>query len=249
MSNADEDRPALTGSSGIAVLGRQAIVNGKDLHAECMQLSFVGYALFCVTGRVLPASQTRALEEYWIATGYGDPRIWCNRIAGYLASARVEPGLALSAAIAASNSMAYGFGAMRAAYRVQSSIPEPLPERSAWLEGSVAEQRVLHGYGRPIHGHDERIAAALKTLARQGLRAGPALRRAFWLDAQLREHKGIEMNIAGLWAASAIDFGLSEPEYAQLMLLVFVPGYMAVYADQRRRPALSFLHEHQSEPR
>jgi len=49
------------------------------------------------------------------------------------------------------------------------------------------------------------------------------------------------MNIAGLWAANAIDFGLSEPEYTQLMLLIFVPGYMAVYADQRQRPALSFL--------
>lgn len=238
----------LSGSSGIAVLGRQAIVNGKDVHAQCMSLSYVGYALFCVTGRTLPEAHTRVLEEFWIATGYGDPRIWCNRIAAYLASARVDPGLALSAAIAASNSVAYGFGAVRSAYRVQSRIPEVLAERRAWLDQTMAEQRVLHGYGRPIHGHDERIAAALKTIARQGLRAGPALRRAFWLDEQLRGLKGIEMNIAGLWAATAIDFGLSEAEYEQLMLLVFVPGYMAVYADQRRRPVLSFLHEHQSEP-
>jgi hypothetical protein len=108
---------------------------------------------------------------------------------------------------------------------------------------------VLHGYGRPIHGRDERIARALETLISHGLRAGPALAGAFWLDTALREHKGIAMNISGVWAATAIDFGLSEDEYAEFMLLMFVPGYLAVYADQRKRPPLSFLHGHQSERR
>jgi citrate synthase len=246
-SNATGEPPALRGASGIAVLGRQVIVNGKDLHAECLHLSFVAYALFCVTGRMFPAPQARVLEEFWIATGYADPRIWCNRIAAYMASARVEPGLSLSAAIAASNSATYGFGAVRAAYRVQNTIPEEIAARSAWLEVELGAQTVLPGYGRPIHGHDERIAFALKTMARHGLRAGPALRRAFWLHDQLRSRKGIAMNIAGLWGANAIDFGLSEAEYAQFMLLIFVPGYMAVYADQRRREALSFLSAQQSE--
>jgi hypothetical protein len=240
--------PALRGASGIALLGRQIVVNGKDLHAECMELSFVAYALFCASGRVVPARQARVLEEFWIATGYADPRIWCNRIAGYMASARVDPGLSLSAAIAASNSMSYGFGALRSAYRLQSGVPEALPERAAWLEVQLAAAHVLHGYGRPIYGRDERIAAALKTLARQQLRAGPALRRAFWVDQQLRERKGIAMNITGVWAATAIDFGISETEYSEFMLMMLAPGYLAVYADQRRRSALSFLPEQQSEP-
>lgn len=248
MSEAQQQpTAALSGASGIVVLGRQAVVHGKDVHAECMDLSFVAYTLFCVTGRILPTAHARVFEEYWLATGYADPRIWCNRIAGYMASARVDPGLSLSAAIAASNSVTYGFGAIQKAYRVQQELPEALPERTAWLEATLANQRVLHGYGRPIHGHDERIAAALATLARQSLRAGPALKRAFWLDDQLRETKGIALNIAGIWAASAVDFGLSEAEYTQFMLLMFAPGYLAVYADQHRRPALSFLPWQQSE--
>lgn len=218
-----------------------------DLGSPEKSNSFVAYALFCATGRIFPDAHARVLEEFWIATGYADPRIWCNRIVGYLASARVDPGLALSAAIAASNSNAYGFGAVREAYRVQAAIPEALPERTAWLEVQLEAKRVLPGYGRPIHGHDERTAYALRTLAGQQLRAGPALRRAFWVDEQLREKKGIAMNIAALWAATAIDFGMTEPEYSQSMLLVFVPGYLAVYADQRRRPARSFLPGQQSE--
>jgi citrate synthase len=236
----------LRGASGIAVLGERVVVHGRDLHQECMGQSYVSYTLFCVTGRAIEAAQARVLEEFWIATGYADPRIWCNRIAGYLASARVDPGLSLSAALAASDSLAYGFGAMRAAYRVQASIPSDADERARWLEDELAAGRVLHGYGRPLHGRDERIARALQTLADQGLSAGPALRRAFWLDAALRGQKGIGMNIAGVWAATAIDFGLSEDEYAEFMLLMFVPGYLAVYADQRARPALSFLAGHQS---
>ncbi|HEX6240377.1 MAG TPA: citrate/2-methylcitrate synthase [Polyangiales bacterium] len=240
---------ALRGASGVVLLGERSIVHGKDLHQECMQQSYVAYALFCVTGREAEPVHARVLEEFWLATGYADPRIWCNRVAGYMASARVDPGLALSAAIAASDSMAYGFGAMRSAFRVQAEIPALPDQRAAWLSEQLTRGRLLHGYGRPIHGRDERIAAALRTLARNGLKAGPALHAAFWLDAELRAEKGIAMNISAIWAACAIDFGLSEQEYAEFMLLMFVPGYLAVYADQRKRPAHSFLPGQQSERR
>ena len=46
---------------------------------------------------------------------------------------------------------------------------------------------------------------------------------------------------AAVWAAVAIDLGLTEPEYEAFMLLVFVPGYMAVYAEQRSGEAFAFL--------
>jgi hypothetical protein len=238
--------PELLCSAGIAKLGSQVVVHGKDLHAECLELGFVHYLLFCITGRRFEPSQVAVLERLWVATGYPDARIWCNRVAGYMGSARVDPGFALSAAIAASNSTTYGFRAMRLAYHVQASVPEPLAERELWLDRAIGERRVLHGYGRPVHGHDERIDVALETLADAGFSAGAALGRAFWLDRELRRHKGIEMNIAALWAAIAIDFGIGEPAYEAFMLLVFVPGYMAVYADQRARPPLAFLRGWQS---
>lgn len=237
----------LRGSSGVVLLGRQVVVHGKDVHHECMEETFVGYTLLSATGRSFPKEVARVLEEYWIATGYADPRIWCNRIAGYLGSARVDPGLSLSAAIAACESLGYGFGAMRAAYRIQAKIPDELDQRRTWLDQQLAAKTVLHGYGRPVYGRDERIAAALRTLHKQGLNAGPALKRAFWLDSELRTKKDIAMNISGVWAATCMDFGLSELEYAAFFLLMLSPGYMAVYADQRKREAMSFLPEHHSE--
>jgi citrate synthase len=237
----------LRGSSGVVLLGRQVVVHGKDVHQQCMEETFVGYTLLSATGRSFPREQARVLEEYWIATGYADPRIWCNRIAGYMGSARVDPGLSLSAAIAACESLGYGFGAMRAAYRIQAQIPDDESERRRWLAGELQRKTLLHGYGRPVYGRDERIAAALRSLKKQGLCAGPALRRAFWLDAELRRQKDIAMNISGVWAATCIDFGLSELEYAAFFLLMLSPGYMAVYADQRTRPPLSFLPDHQTD--
>jgi hypothetical protein len=222
------------------------VVHGKDLHAECLDLSFVHYFLFCATGRWFDPERARVLERFWVSTGYPDARIWCNRIAGYLGSARVDPGLALSAALAASNSVGYGFRALSRAYDVQASIPEPLEDRERWLHTQLERRVVLSGYGRPIHGRDERIGVALKILAEAKMRAGPALARAFWLHRTLQERKGIEMNIAALWAAVAIDFGLSRREYDSFMLLMFVPGYAAVYSDQRARVPLTFLAGHQS---
>jgi len=238
--------PLIRTCAGVARLGRQVVVHGKDLHHDCLELGFVHYTLFCVTGRTFEAAQAEVLEQLWVATGYPDARIWCNRIAGYLGSARVDPGLALSAALAASNSSAYGFGAMRVAYQVQAGMPQCRQARRAWLDAELAERRILPGYGRPIVGHDERIAVALQSLVRAGLRAGPALQRAFWLDRCLRAEKGIEINIAAIWAAIAIDFGIQQDEYESFMLLMFSPGYMAVYAEQRARPPLSFLAGYQS---
>ncbi|HMA93042.1 MAG TPA: hypothetical protein VKP30_10170 [Polyangiaceae bacterium] len=240
--------PELRAACGIAQLGRQVIVHGKDLHHECLDLSYVQYLLFCATKRAFDSTQARVLERLWISTGYPDARIWCNRIAGYLGAARVDPGLAMSAAIAASDSTTYGFRAMAQAYEVQSTIPEELSEREAWLSAALAAGRILHGYGRVFTNRDERIPAALKILADAGLRAGPALRRAFWLHRELGRLKGIEMNISALWAAIAIDFGIGALEYQSFMLLMFAPGYVAVYNDQRSRKPFSFLAGHQSLP-
>lgn len=235
------ERPELRCAAGIAVLGSRVVVHGLDLHADCLQLGFVHYLLFCVTGRRFDPVVARVLEELWVSTGYPDARIWCNRVAGYLGSARVDPALALAASLAATNSVAYGFQALHRAYRVQASLPESLREREAWLGVVFAERRVLHGYGRPVHGHDERIDVALEILARAGLPAGAALRRAFWLERRLAQRKGLEMNIAAVFAAIAIDFGLDAREFDAFMLLELAPGYMAVYAEQRRRPPFEFL--------
>lgn len=246
MTEQDATAPELRTSAGLALLGRQVIVHGRDLHHDCLDFSFVEFLLFSVTGRSFDARTARVLERLWVSTGYPDTRIWCNRIAGYLGSARVDPGLALSAAVAASNSVGYGFRALSMAYGVQLEIPEDDAERERWLEQQLASQRVLAGYGRPVHAHDERIGAALHVLADAEFAAGPALRRAFWLDRRLREARGIEINIAAVWAALAIDFGIDQREYEAFMLLMFVPGYMAVYKEQRDRPALSFLSGYQT---
>jgi hypothetical protein len=222
------------------------VVHGRDLHHDCLELSYVHYYLFCATGRWFDARRARALEQLWIGTGYPDARIWCNRVAAYLGSARVEPGLAVSAATAATTSVEYGFVAMRRAYEVQASIPQALEPRCAWLDDQLEQRRILSGYGRPLHGHDERIGAALKVFVDHGLKAGPALQRAFWLHEALARAKGIGMNISALWAATALDFGISQREYEAFMLLMFAPGYIAVYADHRARPAMAFLAGHQT---
>jgi hypothetical protein len=250
--SADTERhgaaPELRASAGVVHLGRQVIVFGRDLHHDCLGMSFVHYFLFCATGRWFDAARARVLERLWLCSAYPDARIWCNRIAGYMGSARVDAGFSISAALAASNSEDYGFRALSHAFQLQRDMPDALPERERWLSEKLERRQVLHGYGRPLHHADERITPALFVLADAGVRAGPALQRAFWLEAALGERKGIGMNIAALWAAVALDFGLEQLEFEAFMLLMFTPGYAAVYADQRRRACLSFLRGHQTRP-
>ncbi len=246
MTEPSEATPMIRTRAGVVLLGQQVVVHGKDLHHDCLELGFVHYLLFAVTGRTFEPVQVQVLEQLWIATGYADSRIWCNRIAGYMGSARVDAGYAMSACIAATNSTVYGFRSMRRAYEVQAGMPEDKEQRRAWLAEALEREETVYGYGRPIHGHDERIAVALHSLASAGLRAGPALQRAFWLHRRLLEKKGIEINIAAIWAEIALDFGIGGEEFESFMLLLFAPGYMAVYAEQRAQPELSFLRGYQS---
>lgn len=236
-----EEVPRMAVASGIAVLGERVIVWGKDLHDECLDLSFVHYYHYCATGRWFTTKEARIWERLWISTGYPDARLWCNRIAGYLGAARVDPGLCLSAAIAASNSEDYGFGALRNAYRLQLEIPAATEARSAWLGAELERKRRFFGYGRPVKAPDERLLVTYRILAEEGMMAGPALKRAYWLGRRLAERKGIDLNVAGAWSALAIDFGMNEGEFDTFMLLMLIPGYMAVYTDQRRREPLGFL--------
>jgi citrate synthase len=242
----DSAGPSLRSSSGIALFGDRVVVWGKDLHAECLGMSFVHYYLFCATGRWFDAERARVLERLWISTGYPDARLWCNRIAGYLGSARVDPALAVSAALAASNSSAYGFRALKMAYGLQREIPEELTQREQWVSEQLKQKRRLVGYGRPVKGEDERLAATYRILAEQQIQAGPALRRAYWLGKQLSRAKGVEMNVTAAWSAVCIDFGMTCDEFEAFMLLMLAPGYIAVYVDQRRREPLSFLSGYQS---
>ena len=236
----------MSSSVGMVVLGQGVVVHGKDLHHDCLDQSFVQYLLFCVSGREVDSKIAKVFEELWIATAYPDVRIWCNRIAGYMGSARVPPALSMCAALSACNGTAYGFRAMAEAFCVQEQIPESTAARERWLSEQLTTRKVLAGYGRPIHDRDERVPVALKTLVDAGVRAGPALRRAFWLHKRLQQAKGICVNISAVWAAIAIDFGISKGHYEQFMLLMFAPGYAAAYADQRARRPLTFLRGHQT---
>lgn len=235
-------------SSGIANFGERVVVWGRDLHTECLEMSFVNYYLFCATGRHFDETRSRVLERLWISTGYPDARLWCNRVAGYLGSARVDPALAIAASLAASNSTAYGFRAMCKAFELQQEIPERLSERANWLDQQLAARRILAGYGRPVKARDERVAVAYRILAEHGFRAGSALRRAYWLGKRLQERKGVSLNASGVYAAIALDFGMTAQEYDAFMLLLLTPGSIAVYTDQRRREPLSFLSGFQSRP-
>ncbi len=238
--------PSFEVSAGFAKLGEQVVVHGKDLHRECLGYSYVRYLIFCATGEEPDPRICRVLEQMWIATGYPDARIWCNRVAAYLGSARVPPAWALCAALSACNGTAYGFGAMEAAFEVQAELPLEPEARAARLDCWLEERRLLAGYGRPLERRDERIAVALKVLAAAELVAGPHLVGAYWLHQQLRKRKGIEWNISAVWAACCLDFGFTRAQYREMMLLMFVPGHVATYADQRGRPVMTFLRGYRS---
>jgi hypothetical protein len=135
-------------------------------------------------------------------------------------------------------------------------------------DGTERDSNVLfffEAYQDPLKNTDPDAARGSLYLKGIGTRAqtflGDKVAEAFGLgghtrlkDAKNRAERNVaagdtNVDIVGFsrGAALAIDFGISRREYEAFMLLMFTPGYMAVYAEWRARPPLEFLFGYQTQ--
>ncbi len=226
--------------------GERVVFRGRDLFQDLRDLPWTALLLYGITGRLPDSNQVRLLESLWsLGLSYPDPRLWNNRIAALAGTARSSAGLGISAANAVSEATIYGnrpfVGSIDFLLRTQAEL-----DQGAKLEQLVAEERRAHriifGYGRPVVRKDERIEPIMTIGRELGFAEGRYVKLAFDVERVLLESSSPQhMNIAGLAAAFAADFGFSAREHYQFMCLCFSAGMFPCYQDALNRPEGTFF--------
>lgn len=224
---------------GAAFPGSRAVLRGKDLHTDLNDLDWLELYVFGITGRRFSAEQVQLLHGIWRLTSYPDARIWNNRIAALAGSARSSPGLGLAAALAASEARIYGAGPCLSAYdfftraRQAGSAGQTLEDI---ITDTLAKQRGIGGYGRPLVSGDERIAPAMELARRSGLDQGPFIQLAFKTENILQAGRWRwRMNYAAMVAALLLDLGFDRTAYHLFISPIFFAGMPPCYLDAINR--------------
>lgn len=234
-----EHAGALKTEMGAAFPGSRAVLRGKDLHTELNGLDWLELYVFGITGKRFDPQQVKLLHGIWRLTSYPDARLWNNRIAALAGSARSTPGLALGAALAASEARIYGAGPCMSAYDFFARAHQGCAAGEA-LEGIVADtlarERGIGGYGRPLVSGDERIAPVMELARRAGVDQGPFIRLAFQTESILLAGRWRwRMNYAALVAALLLELGFDRTAYHLFISPIFFAGMPPCYLDAIKR--------------
>lgn len=220
--------------------GQRAVFRGHDLHRDFRHADWLELFVFGITGRHFTPQQLKLLHAIWVVTSYPDSRIWNNRVAALAGSTRSSPTLGLTAALAVSEATIYGGGAGIRAFdfitRARQAVDAGVPLRDFVSEEVAA--RYLYGYGRPIHGNDERLPWLAGMAKELGLDRGPHFKLAFEVGQTLIDigRPRLRMNYAGMVAPLGADLGLSRREFQLFRVPLFFAGMPPCWIEAADKP-------------
>jgi hypothetical protein len=246
---------------GVWYPGEKVVFRGQDLFNELADLPWMGLLLYGITGNIPNSKQIRLFDGIWaLAASFPDPRLWNNRIGALAGTARSTTTLGVSAGIAVSEAVIYGYQPLMASIESLLSIQTRLDNHehlkdilqekldlqhssqtqpAHGVNRSVAQ---LAGYGRPIADRDERIEPLMKLATELDFNNGPMLTLAFAIEQTLAEMgQKIQMNVVGLMAGFSADQGLSPREHYEYGVLCFSAGILHCAVDSAKHPAGTFF--------
>jgi hypothetical protein len=220
--------------------GSHVIFRGHDLHAELKDMDWLELYVFGITGRRFSQNQLRLMHAIWTYTSYPDIRIWNNRVAALAGSARSTGTLGVTAALAISEASIYGGGILARAIQFFICTQQRLEggdDLNTCIREEFDKHRSIGGYGRPVINGDERIQPMLALARSLELDKGPYLRLAFAVEEALLSGRWrMKMNYAALVAALGADIGLTQKEFYQFMLPVFLAGMPPCFIEASEKP-------------
>ncbi|MDH5232279.1 MAG: hypothetical protein OEZ58_08450 [Gammaproteobacteria bacterium] len=225
--------------------GDKVIFRGKNLHQELGDKTWFELFLFSVTGRVYSETQVRLLNAIWVCTSYPDPRLWNNRITALAATTRSTPPLAIAASLAASEATIYGHGPNVRSLHFLLNAKRQLTKGQniqMLIKSEFKQHRAIYGFGRPLHGSDERVPYLMQKLQQSKALDGSYVQLALEVERELKTGRWrLQLNAAGLAAAIVADMGFSVREYHLFMIPSFLAGMPPCFIEAEEKPEGSFF--------
>ncbi len=241
-----ENRDRVSSKSGGWTIGGETTLHGYNIHQELThQTSWVQVLMLSVTGRLYDENQIRLVEALFVATGYPDPRLWCNRIVALAGSERVSAGAALSIGVASAEAKIYGGQAEYAAAKTFIECHRIFQEQDesallSHMKSVLKRERAIFGFGRPLTKVEERIAPIERMAKELDIEDGPHLSTVKHMEMLLKRYRLI-LNFAGYATARLLDLGLSAHEVHQFSTLGFYLGLSPCYIEAFENEPGTFL--------
>ena len=247
-------------SLGAWIPGERVVMHGQNILSTMKGKSWMEMFLLSITGHTPEQKNAQFLDALLALIGcYPDPRLWNNRVSALAGNSRSTSGLAISASIAASDSIIYGAQPACAAFAMLHRFRESIrsgekleslikgERKKAQNRGRPAKGKNrfvarFPGYGRPTSKADERIAPFMEIAKSYGFDKGEAVVLAFDIEKSLQAFGyPLKMNIAALIAAFCLDQHLTEKQFYHYILHCFNVGFAACHIDAATQPQGSFF--------
>ena len=225
---------------GAAFPGSHTIFLGQDLLRDLKDMDWLALCTMGIMGRPVPPEHLKWFSQAWVRTSYPDARLWNNRVAALAGTTRSTPNLAISAAQAVSEAAIFGRGNEFRALDFFLKTRQILDRGTSLadhLEGFLGDGGRMPGYGRPIASKDERIPLGLEMAKELGVGDGPHVALAFEIDRYFAStNRPLQLNMGGLGAAFAADFGWTPQEFNLFMFITFLGGMYPCYVEATSKP-------------
>jgi len=241
-----EHRDRVTSKSGGWTIGGETTLHGYSIHQELThQASWMQALLLSITGRLYDEKQARLIEAIFVATGYPDPRLWCNRIVALAGSAQCPAGSALSAGVASAEAKVYGGQAEYYAARAFAECHRIFQQQGddalfTHMKAVLKKERVMFGFGRPLTRVEERIGPIEKMAKEMGIKDGPHLTTVKHMEGMFKRYRLI-LNFAGYATARLLDLGLTAHQVHQFLTVCFYIGMPPCYSEAFENEPGTFL--------
>lgn len=203
--------------------GKGSCAYDKNLFIDLVDLNFEEMLYFLLNKKDnIKKEKMKILMELVKTSGFTDPRLWPNRIAGYCGQNRTTVNSSLIASISSIDSKLYGSQPIIRAYRLLKEIKETVninkkEEIIDYIEKKYKGKMNLPGFNRIINQFDDRVPYMINFIKKEKKeKYNEYIKITKVIQDYMHDEYKLEMNIAFL--ASAI-FLMSEIEEEQIITI------------------------------
>lgn len=174
--------------------------------------------------------------EVYRISGFTDPRLWPNRIAGYCGRVGATASTAIAATATSIDSKLFGVQPFLNSFRMLKEIVEnklkTQKEIELFLEKKYSNYNSIPGFSRIVNQHDERVYYIVKKIKEENIENNKYIKAAKHVQDVMREKYKSKSNMIFINAAIFLAIGFKNEKALSIATnFCFINAAMPSYID------------------
>lgn len=218
--------------------GKGSCAYDKNLFTELNNIDFEEMLYFLLNkGENISKENKKILMELVKTSGFTDPRLWPNRIAGYCGQNKTTANSSLIASLSSIDSKLYGSQPIIRGYRLLKEIKEKTDIKDSksiidYIENKYKGKMNLPGFNRIINQFDDRVPYMINFIKINVNEYDDYLKITKVIQDYMHKEYKLEMNIAFLASAIFLMSKIKEEQIITIYLSIsFLMNTIPSYED------------------